>query len=89
MNVTRQDDKLGALEDELCVFDKGAHDDQVDAVAYAARLLPIISGHVGGVPVKIEVMVVDIRQDKVRLGIEAPAALFVDRQEVFDRRKHS
>ncbi len=35
---------LGDFENELCVFDKGAHDDMVDVTAYAARLLPIISG---------------------------------------------
>ncbi|MDA0660644.1 MAG: carbon storage regulator CsrA [Planctomycetota bacterium] len=32
----------------------------------------------------IVVTIVDIRGDKVRLGIEAPAAIPVHRQEVFD-----
>jgi len=31
---------LRALEDELLAFPNAAHDDQVDAVAYAARVLP-------------------------------------------------
>lgn len=35
---------LGEFEDELCVFDKGVHDDQVDTVSYAARMLPILGG---------------------------------------------
>lgn len=39
-----QPEWLAAFEDELCVFDKGRHDDQVDTVSYAARLVPIISG---------------------------------------------
>jgi len=40
----RQADWLGAFEDELCVFDKGRNDDQVDCVSYAARLLPLMAG---------------------------------------------
>lgn len=36
---------LGLFEDELCVFDKGMNDDQVDTVSYAARMLPIIAGN--------------------------------------------
>ena len=39
-----QCDWLGVFEDELCVFDKGRNDDQVDAVSYAARLLPLMGG---------------------------------------------
>ena len=39
-----QTEWLGAFEDELCVFDKGRNDDQVDAVSYAARLLPLLGG---------------------------------------------
>lgn len=38
----------------------------------------------------IKVMVVDIRGDKVRLGIEAPATVPVHRQEVYEaiQREH-
>lgn len=36
---------------------------------------------------KIRVIVLDIRGDKIRLGIEAPAEIRVDRQEVHDRRQ--
>jgi phage terminase large subunit-like protein len=36
---------LGSFEDELCVFDKGLNDDQVDVMSYAARLLPMMGGH--------------------------------------------
>ncbi len=38
-----QPDWLGALEDEMAAFPNAAHDDQVDAVSYAARLVPIIA----------------------------------------------
>ncbi len=41
---------LGEFEDELCVFDKGRNDDQVDTVSYAARLLPILGGGAGWRP---------------------------------------
>lgn len=33
---------IGEWEDELCVFDKGRNDDQVDTVSYAARMLPVL-----------------------------------------------
>ena len=33
----------------------------------------------------IRIQVVDIRGDKVRLGITAPRSVVVDREEVFDR----
>lgn len=34
----------------------------------------------------IRIQVVDIRGDKVRLGITAPRSVVVDREEVFERR---
>ena len=37
----------------------------------------------------IVVMVVEIRRDKVRLGIEAPKEITVHRREVYDRIKQS
>ena len=37
----------------------------------------------------IVVMVVDVRGDKVRLGIEAPKEVPVHRREVYDAIKHS
>lgn len=39
---------------------------------------------IGDCPQKIEVLIVDIRGDKVRLGIEAPKEVPVHRKEVFD-----
>jgi carbon storage regulator len=36
----------------------------------------------------IRVTVVSVKGDKVRLGIEAPPNVRVDRQEVHDRREH-
>ncbi len=36
---------------------------------------------------EIEVIVVDIRGDKVRLGITAPRSVTVDRREVYEAKK--
>lgn len=35
----------------------------------------------------IKVMVVEVRGDKVRLGIAAPATVAVDREEVFESKR--
>lgn len=40
---------LGDFEDELAAFPRGAHDDQVDALAYAVQLLPTIGFRKGPV----------------------------------------
>lgn len=37
---------------------------------------------------QIEITVVDIRSDKVRLGISAPRAVQVHRKEIFDSIRH-
>lgn len=37
----------------------------------------------------IRLTVVSIKGDRIRLGIEAPPSVVVDRQEVHDRRQHS
>lgn len=35
----------------------------------------------------IKVMIVDIRGDKVRLGIDAPRDVVVDREEIYEEKK--
>ena len=37
----------------------------------------------------VKIIVVDVRGDKVRLGIEAPASVAVHRQEVYETIHHS
>ena len=37
----------------------------------------------------IRLTVVSIKGDRVRLGIEAPPSVVVDRQEIHDRRQHA
>ena len=44
----------------------------------------IITGLIKGQPVEITVTVNEIRGDKVRLGIEAPKEVPVNRQEVYE-----
>ena len=44
----------------------------------------IVIGGQGGIP-EIRVTVVDIRGDKVRLGLEAPKEIPINRKEVHDR----
>jgi len=36
----------------------------------------------------IRLTVVSVRGDRIRLGIEAPPSVVVDRQEIHERRKH-
>jgi len=35
----------------------------------------------------IKIMIVDIRGDKVRLGVEAPKTVNIDREEIFELKK--
>jgi carbon storage regulator len=37
---------------------------------------------------KIRLTVVSVRGDRIRIGIEAPPSVVVDRQEIHERRKH-
>ena len=37
----------------------------------------------------IRLTVVSVKGDRIRLGIEAPPSVVVDRQEIHERRKHS
>ena len=37
----------------------------------------------------IRLTVVSVKGDRIRIGIEAPPSVVVDRQEIHDRRKHA
>lgn len=46
----------------------------------------IYLGKPGKETVKIEVMIIDVRGDKVRVGTTAPKEWTVDREEIYDRK---